>query len=61
MHLQAMALCLDDKVQFRLQWPTAPVLRFSNKQLRVTNRPNGTPLGLMQVGDNCGGVGCCRC
>lgn len=44
-----MALCLDDKVQFRLQWPTAPMLRFNGRQLRVVNRGNGTPLGIMQV------------
>jgi hypothetical protein len=44
-----MALCLDDKVQFRLQWPTAPMLRFNGHQLRVVNRGNGTGLGVMQV------------
>jgi hypothetical protein len=47
--LQAMALCLDDKIQFRLQWPTSPVLRFNNKMLRVSQRGNCSALGIMQV------------
>jgi hypothetical protein len=47
--LQAVALCLDDPVQFRLQWPTAPMLKLGNRQLKVVQRAATTALGPLAV------------
>ena len=47
--VQALALCLEDPIQFRTQWPTVPMLKVADKPLRVVNRMASVQAGPMQV------------
>ncbi|VFQ96612.1 unnamed protein product [Cuscuta campestris] len=43
--IQAWCILLNDKVQFRMQWPLHSALQFNGSPVRVVNRPGSQSLG----------------